>query len=466
MTIWTPDALDPKQPKYLALADAISQAVSAGELQPGSRLPPQRQLADRLHVTIGTITRAYAEAERRGLLEARVGSGTYVRQRSQAESFRIEHPDTNTLDLGFTLALQDSQADTLAEALQSISQNPALLAELTSFVPETGLDRHREAASRWLHRSEGITRRPQDILINGGGQNGLFTALHTLCDTGDTVLSDGLTYSGFILAARHLRLRHIGLPMDEEGLIPTELQTACDRHRPRALYLMPQLHNPTGVQMSQRRKQEILTICARYQVMVIEDNVQSALLEHSPEPMVSMAPDQVTNISGVSKCFAGGPRVGFLIPPPHWYDRFRMALRVNSWMVSPLLAELVTRWLDHPDTPTSLQRQRTMSSQRHAMARDILHGYQYAAHDHSLSGWLMLPEHWRGNDLVAAMAHQGVAIKSADVFAVGQYAAPQAVRICIGAPATEDSLQQALVRLRDTLTRPGADQQWLRDCTI
>lgn len=466
MTIWSPNTLDPQQPKYLALADAINQAVSSGELRPGHRLPPQRQLADVLNVTTGTITRAYAEAERRGLLEARVGSGTYVRQRSQAESFRIERANNDTLDLGFTLALQDSQPDALAQGLRSISENPALLAELTSFVPETGLDRHRDSAARWLRQSEGIDRPADDLLINGGGQNGLFTALHTVCDTGDTVLSEGLTYSGFILAARHLRLRHIGLPMDDEGLIPTELQTACDRHRPRVLYLMPQLHNPTGLQMSQQRKQEILAICARYQVMVVEDNVQSALLADPPMPMVALAPDQVLSISSVSKCFAGGPRVGFLVPPPQWYDRFRMALRVNSWMVSPLLVELVARWMDHPDTPASLQRQRAASRQRHDLARDILQGYQYEAHDHSLSGWLMLPEHWRGNDLVAAMARQGVAIKSADVFAVGQYAAPQAVRICIGAPATEDSLQQALVKLRDTLTRPGADQQWLRDSTI
>ena len=78
MTIWTP-ILDSALPKYLALAQAIEEAINQGELKPEDKLPPQRRLADAIKVTIGTISRAYIEAERRGLVTAKMGSGTYVR---------------------------------------------------------------------------------------------------------------------------------------------------------------------------------------------------------------------------------------------------------------------------------------------------------------------------------------------------------------------------------------------------
>lgn len=464
MTLWHPGPLNPDRPLYQALADAIGTAIQCGELAPGARLPPQRTLADTLQVTTGTITRAYAEAERRGLLEGRVGSGTYVRQATQADTFRVEMPSGGSLDLGFTLAIADNQYTSLAVSLHAIADDLPLLEQLTSFVPETGLERHRRAARQWL-QWEGIDRPLADILLCGGGQNGLFTALHTLCDSGDTVLSEGLTYSGFILAARHLRLRHVGLPMDAEGMVPHDLKIACERYRPRAVYLMPQLQNPTGRQMSDQRKRDLLAICEQFGVMVIEDNVQNALLTNGGEPMVSLMPDQVIGISSCTKCFAGGVRVGFLVPPPAWLDRFRMAMRVNSWMISPIMAELATRWITR-DAVDSLTRQRTAVARRHALAREQLQGFDYYAHDQSLSGWLTLPEHWRASEFVRHMDTFGVQIKAADVFAVGQYRAPQAVRICVGAPATDTTLKAALAQIRRALTQAGADDSWLWRSTI
>ena len=71
MTIWTP-VLDRSKPIYLAIADAITHDVEGGTLPTGTRLPPQRDLAWRLGVTLGTITRAYKEAEGRGLLAGEV----------------------------------------------------------------------------------------------------------------------------------------------------------------------------------------------------------------------------------------------------------------------------------------------------------------------------------------------------------------------------------------------------------
>src|SRR6266436_6620105 len=78
MTSWAPDLEALAGPRYLAIADALAADMQAGRLKPGTRLPTHRDLAYRLGVTVGTVTRAYAEAQRRGLLEGHVGRGSFL----------------------------------------------------------------------------------------------------------------------------------------------------------------------------------------------------------------------------------------------------------------------------------------------------------------------------------------------------------------------------------------------------
>ncbi|MEK9662084.1 MAG: winged helix-turn-helix domain-containing protein, partial [Alphaproteobacteria bacterium] len=78
MTIWQPDLTRYAGPKYRAIADAIGDAIADGNLVPGDRLPPHRRLAWDLGITVGTVSRAYALAEQRQLVEGTVGRGTFV----------------------------------------------------------------------------------------------------------------------------------------------------------------------------------------------------------------------------------------------------------------------------------------------------------------------------------------------------------------------------------------------------
>ncbi|MDL4864039.1 winged helix-turn-helix domain-containing protein, partial [Halomonas elongata] len=130
MTIWTPE-LPEDGPRYRRIADAMAEAITRGELAPGERLPPQRRLADKLGVTIGTITRAYAEAQRQGWVESRVGSGTYVRHR-EAEStatFRAGQPVENgVVDMSMSLPPPHPlRPQGLRDTLLALADDPASL---------------------------------------------------------------------------------------------------------------------------------------------------------------------------------------------------------------------------------------------------------------------------------------------------------------------------------------------------
>ena len=90
MTIWIPRLEGRKGPRYRTIVEALIEDLAAGTLREGSRLPTHRDLAERLGVTVGTVSRAYAEAARRGLVSGEVGRGTFVRGTADAGGERAD----------------------------------------------------------------------------------------------------------------------------------------------------------------------------------------------------------------------------------------------------------------------------------------------------------------------------------------------------------------------------------------
>ncbi|MBY0431540.1 MAG: winged helix-turn-helix domain-containing protein, partial [Rhodospirillales bacterium] len=86
MSIWIPDLSGRNGPLYRTIVDVMAEDIGAGRLASGTRMPPHRDLAFRLGVTVGTVARAYAEAERRGLIAGHVGRGTFVREQATLQA--------------------------------------------------------------------------------------------------------------------------------------------------------------------------------------------------------------------------------------------------------------------------------------------------------------------------------------------------------------------------------------------
>ena len=190
MTIWVPDLSNRDGPLYTAIADAIDDAVRSGDLPPDSRLPPQRELAWRLGVTVGTVTRAYALAEQRGAVSAHVGRGTFVRPSSgyAVTSPYFPDPAPNIIDLSVNTPLYDLPSEALRQAMADLSRRPDLDA-LLRYTPDRGHERHRAAGAVWMRRV-GIETAPDCVVLANGVQQGLTTALLTLTQPGDTVLTE------------------------------------------------------------------------------------------------------------------------------------------------------------------------------------------------------------------------------------------------------------------------------------
>jgi DNA-binding transcriptional MocR family regulator len=447
MTIWSP-TLDPtEEPKYQALVDALDRDIDAGLLPPGTRLPTQRELATRLGVAIGTVSRAYALAEERGLLSGEVGRGTFVRRREPGvqEGANDEGDDPALLDLSKGRLVRDPRDPSLRRSLEALSRRGDLDRLVDFYQPAGGMARHRTAGAAWVGRS-GLDIDPDRVVITSGAQHAAAVVLAAIARPGDLVLTEEVTYAGIKALARLLHLELRGLPLDEHGLRPDAFDAACRSSTPRALFCMTNLQNPTGRTMPLARRQQIAAIAAAHDVAVIEDDVNGFLAAQPLPPLAQLAPAHTYYVTGTSKSLAPGLRIGYVVAPAHRVERIAATIRASTWLTSPILAELVTGWIESGEADAMVAWKRSETAARHDLAMEILAPWLTPG-PVSFHRWLTLPEPWRTETFVAQARARGVMVTPSEEFMVGRESAPHAVRVCLGATLSRDRLEEGLRRL-------------------
>jgi DNA-binding transcriptional MocR family regulator len=242
--------------------------------------------------------------------------------------------------------------------------------------------------------------------------------------------------------------------MDAHGLDPAALEAACRRDAPRALYVIPTIHNPTTAVLSESRRREIVRIARAHDVMVVEDDIHRLLAEDAPPPLAALAPDAVCYLLGTSKTLAPGLRVGFVHAPEALVARIAAGIRATTWMAAPLMAEIVARWLRDGTAQRILKRRREEARARQKLAAQALDGFRLDAHPSAHHAWLHLPEPWRAETFAAQASERGVSVTPAQAFQVGRAATPHCVRLGLGAPRTRDELARGLEILRGVLRAP------------
>ncbi len=457
MTLWTPE-LGAERPLYRALADAIGRDVQAGRLRPGDRLPTHRELAPRLGVNVATITRAYAEARRRGLLVGEVGRGTFVASREPLPLLPLASEPGDAIELGINLPFGDPKIlrvkDTLARLARLGDRSP-LLAGYHAL----GMTPHRAAGAAWLRR-DGLDASPERTVVCGGAQHALAVAFASLAAPGDLVLTEELTYPGMraLAAALHLRLQ--GLPMDREGLLPDALEAACRRGGVRALYTMPSIQNPTGAVMSEPRRRAVAAIARKHGLPIVEDDTYGFLLPEAPAALATHAPELTTHVRSTSKSLCAGLRIGYLLAPARdgrsGADVERLGAHVTAlgWMAAPLAAEIASRWIDDGTAAAIIAWKRRETAARRRIADRLLRAVPHGTHPASPHLWLPLPSPWRGESFAREARRRGVRVSASEAFVAGRAAAPHAVRVCIGTPATRAAVERGVEILAQTLARP------------
>ena len=451
MTIWTP-ILDSALPKYLALAQAIEEAINEGELKPEDKLPPQRRLADAIKVTIGTISRAYSEAERRGLVTAKTGSGTYVRTKNNINVVVDEMAQgmVGKIDMQAAFAPEGPQIKMLSRAMTSMAESDQLLGNLLHYAPELGYSNHRNSFQQWL-TTEPVALKGCDFLLTHGGQHAINVSINALCREGDIILTEDLVFPGILAAAQDKGVNVVSIAMDEQGIMPDKVLQACQRYKPRMIYLTPNSQNPCGTQLSIERRQALVDICCAHNVLILEDDVQFIASKDKPKSMQELAPEQCIYLSSFSKRFSGAMRIGFLVAPHAIYNKIRLSLRASTWTNSPILIHWLCQWMDNGELAKLELWLAAEMSARQALAQQHLATWTPNSQQTSFNLWLELPPGWLSHEFVAQAKEQGVLVRSADDYRVGQQIPSPAIRLCLSRPKTHVQLTEALIIIKTIL---------------
>lgn len=214
-----------------------------------------------------------------------------------------------------------------------------------------GLPELREALVEVMS-AEGIPAHADDLVITSGGQQGLDLVAKLFCDPGDVILAEGPSYVGALGAFSAYQAAVVHVPMDAEGLIPEALeqtlQWLVDSGRTaKFLYTIPNHQNPAGVSLSTPRRERVLELATRFDLLVVEDNPYG-LLDFKGETrpaLKTLDPERVVYVGTLSKVFAPGIRIGWVAAEGPVREKLVLLKEAADLCHSNLTQYIAHRWL-------------------------------------------------------------------------------------------------------------------------
>ncbi|MEX0970399.1 MAG: PLP-dependent aminotransferase family protein [Paracoccaceae bacterium] len=439
MTIWPPSPDRLKRPIYRSIAQAFIEAVAAGEFKNGMRLPPHRRLAYDLGVSIHTISRAYEELTRIGLIKGEVGRGSYVTAGSAevGTPWQAVGESEQVIDLSMLVPVRSAWHDErMRDALRALAEDLPISA-YSSFRPRTTLRSHCDAAQIWLQQHCGLDVPRERILPTNGCTTAMTVALMTAAVPGDVILTEDLGHHTIKALGRSLGLRMKGVAMDAEGLLPQAVHDAATKGAT-AIFVMPSGLSPTTAFMSEARRLAIVEVARKCDLLIIENDAWGPVMKNRPPPLAALAPERTLYLTGLSKLTVAGMRIGWLVVPDRLVTTSRTRHLVTSWMATPLIAEIATRWINDGTASDMLRFQQEQFTRRNRLARKILGHLDLRSGESGMHVWLNLPEDWSAPEFVAHARNERVAIGASANFQVSDNDHPNGVRICLGATSERD----------------------------
>jgi DNA-binding transcriptional MocR family regulator len=461
-TNWAPDLNQFPGPKYLGLSRALREAIRSGELPPNARLPTVRDLAWRLHLTPGTVARAYQRATQEGLLAATVGRGTFVAAQSPRlgptqplYTERLTGEATGLVDLRPPQVPEVGQTEAFRKGLLQMAETTGQgWLDYTSQMGETAL---RAEIVTWVGDRILGPAGPEDVALTHGGQN----AIHLIfdcCLRGErpVVLIEELAYPGFRYAARAARAEVVAVEIDDHGIVPAALELACRRHGAQVLCLTTEAQNPTTGRMPVKRRQQIAEVARAYDLQVLEDDCYSVAESDIPS-LRALAPERVWLVGSVSKTVSAALRFGYVICPAGMGEAGRLTAQHGFFALSRPVADLMLHLFRSGAAARIRAAVQAEFATRLQVLINHLGRFDVAWQPGVPFVWLRLPQGWRASTFVRMAEARGVLVRSADEYALVHGRAPNAIRIAIAANLPRGGFEAAMATLADLLARPPGD---------
>lgn len=437
---WSSLIADGHGPLYLRIVQGLERAVWSGALRPGQRLPAQRALANDLGVDLTTVTRAFNEARKRGLIDARGPLGSFVAPPQVALD--------QLVDLSMNLPPTPpggEVADMLRRGLATVLTRSDA-GNLMTYHVGGGSRADHLAAQQWLKPMLGKVD-SERLVVTEGAQAALSALLLALTAAGDTILCEPLVYPGLLHAARVLQRKLVVVACDEHGMRPDALRRQARATGAKVVYLNPTAQNPTAHTVPDARRGALAEVLRAQDLHLIEDDPYWLLVDDAPAPLALLAPQHTCYISTLSKCLSPGLHTGF-VHLPDGVSRQRMldALRAVNLMAPPLMNALVTQLILDGSATALLTLVQAEAAERRYLAQSAL-SPTFLQHCAGVHAWCRLPAHWTAASLTHAARLQGLGIAPSSAFTPDGVSIQDAVRVSLGAAGSRQELHRALRQL-------------------
>jgi DNA-binding transcriptional MocR family regulator len=308
-----------------------------------------------------------------------------------------------------------------------------------------------------LMTEEGTTADPEDLVVTTGAQQALDLIGKILVDPGDTIVVEAPAYVGALSAFSAYEPRFLQVDLDDEGMVVDQLEEALLRgERPTFVYTVPNFHNPAGVTMSRKRREQLVALCREAHLPIVEDNPYGLLrFEGDREPTLrSLDPHNVIYVGTVSKVFSPGVRVGWAVAEPGVLQRLVLAKEAADLCGSQLNMLVTERYFDGGLWRRSLDRLvETYRSRRDVMLAALAERFPSDARWTTPAGgfyvWVTLPEYFDTPNLLAAAVERKVAYVPGTAF-YPDGRGRQQMRLSFSYP-TEDRIEEGVRRLGELL---------------
>ncbi|MEL6158115.1 MAG: PLP-dependent aminotransferase family protein [Cyanobacteria bacterium J06554_11] len=481
MSIKIPLDRQAKQPIYLQIRDRIHHLIHTGHLPPNSQLPSIRALAQTVNVNKLTVIEAYSVLEADGLVRARQGAGYFIIEPGLVP-VALEKPPAVGCDRAPFSPVQDvilptgstnSFPEIYYAALRSHGQ-PNVVDFSLGFpqpVDTENLQRIARRAMKDAHvlfqqgdpkgdfelrlqisqilMQQGLDASPESLIVTSGSMQALALLTNHFIEPGDWVVVEAPTYHGFLSILQQRNAQVIGIPMAADGMNLELLAQYLESHRPRLIYTISTLHNPTGITTTTAHRKQLLALAQQYDTLVVEDNAYEPLsFAPTPPPIKAFdTTDQVIYVGTFSKTLMPGLRVGYMAVTGEDNGALTKRKLLHDFHISNASQAIVKEYLASGHYRRRLKKIRALHQVRRDTLLQLLTHYlppsvTWTVPEGGTFLWLQLPDNYSVAEISAAAAGQGVLLGSGAAFFPTQQGYP-ALRLnfSLSPEATEQGIR-------------------------
>lgn len=317
-------------------------------------------------------------------------------------------------------------ADKIADITADILTNNSNVA--LSYGASEGYTKLRDVISNRLKEKLSVGTDNDVLLITSGGQQGLELTCKVLCDRGDTVICENPSFIGAVNAFKTIGANVVGVDMDEDGINIEKLETALQNEKNvKLIYLIPTFQNPMGVTLSKEKRQKVLELAKKYDVIILEDNPYGELYfeKEPPLPIKSFDTEgRVVYCSSFSKILSSGMRVGYLSAPYEIAQKIVVAKQSEDVHTNMLFQMVCYKFMTEYDFDSHIQRVRDLYAGKckkmlSELDKHMPVGVSYTKPTGGLFVWLTIPSQLDVTEFIKKSLDLGVAVIPGNAFCCG-----------------------------------------------